>query len=561
MWCVSSQYEICFCIRTAYASAVKLSYGRGQGRSLDAGVRDDVSGTTSNVSRRSKKRPEVETRPDTRQKSDVETVLQSHRIFDIRVVIVAGLVLVVAAGLWGSTRWRNSANRDRLPPPPQLSAQQKAIEDHLRERYIAAAESPSSIGAVGPMCLAYHADMFFDLAERCYQVAVSLAPEDWRWTYFRAVIQSERGGGEALADSLRRVVQRAPEFGPAWLRLGEAEFKAGRYDEAGRAWEKARDLPAMAEATTSPRHVTEIPLSAYASLGLARNAQVRGDTDTARTILEGVSATLPQFGPAVRLLAESYRHLGRQQEAERLVYRAGRLAPYSPFADPVIDELARESRNSIFLLRLASEANLSINADWSEFLTRRALEFDPKNPEVVLKLARILRTVERNDEALALFEQYQQMVPGDYQVLAHIGSCLSAMGRFGEAESYLRRALQGLDDPITHYNLALLLARTDRLDEAVAEYGKALERDPMHSDARTNLAATLARQGRLDRAAAELKTLLEYDPENAGARTNLGLVLLQQGHATAARGQFEEALRLDPRLAPARDALDALRNQ
>jgi tetratricopeptide (TPR) repeat protein len=355
-------------------------------------------------------------------------------------------------------------------------------------------------------------------------------------------------------------VQRAAQFGPAWLRLGEAEFKAGRYDEAAKAWQKARELPVAEEASTSIRHVTEIPLSAYASLGLARVALVRGEFDAARTILEDVSQSTPFFGSALRLLAESYRRLGRQSEAERLVYRAGRLPPYSPYADPVIDELARESRNSIFLLRLASEANLAVNAEWSEYLTRRALEFDANNPEVVLKLARILRTVERNDEALALFERYQAMVPGDYQVLAHIGSCLSAMGRLDEAESYFRRALKGLDDPVTHFNMALLLARTNRLDEAVAEYEKALERDPMHSDARTNLAAVLARQGKLDRAARELKFLLEHDPENAGARTNFGLVLLQQRRFADARGQFEEALRLDPGLTPAREALDSIRD-
>jgi tetratricopeptide (TPR) repeat protein len=515
------------------------------------------------VSRRPKKRPQAEARPQTRQGPDAEAALQTRqKTFGAGVVIaVAGIVLLVGAGVWGAARWRSGADRDRLPPPPQLSAQQKVIEDHLRERYGAAADSPSSIAAVGPLCLAYHADMFFDLAERCYEVAASVAPADWRWSYYRAVIQSERGGGQALVDNLRHVVQRAPEFGPAWLRLGEAEFKAGRYGEAEKAWRTARDLPPLPGKTVSPRHVTEIPLSAYASLGLARIALVRGDVEAARTTLEGVRAATPLFGSALRLLGESYQRAGRAQEAERLVYRAGRLPPYSPFADPVIDELARESRNSIFLLRLASEANLSINAEWSEFLTRRALEFDSKNPEVVLKLARILRTVERNDEALALFEQYQQMVPGDYQVLAHIGSCLSAMGRFGEAESYFRRALQGLDDPITHYNLALLLARTDRLDEAVIEYRKALERDPMHGDARINLAAVLARQGRLDRAGAELKTLLERDPENAAARTNLGLVLLQQGQAAAARRQFEEAIRLDPELTPAREALASIRNQ
>jgi tetratricopeptide (TPR) repeat protein len=435
------------------------------------------------------------------------------------------------------------------------------IEDHLRSRYETARESPSSIAAVGPLCLAYHADMFFDLAERCYELAATLAPDDWRWTYYRAVIQSERGGGEALLDNLRNVVQRAPQAGPAWLRLGEAEFKAGRYDEAAKAWQKARDLPATEPAPASIRHVTEIPLAAYASLGLARVALVREEYEAARMTLEDINASTPNFGSALRLLAESYRRLGRQSEADRLVYRAGRLPPYSPYADPVIDDLARESRNSIFLLRLASEANLAINAEWSEYLTRRALEFDASNPEVVLKLARILRTVERNEEALELFKRYQAMVPGDYQALAHIGSCLSAMGRLDEAESYFRQALKGLDDPVTHFNMALLLALTNRLDEAVAEYEKALERDPMHSDARTNMAAALARQGKLDRAAKELRYLIEHDPENAAARTNLGLVLLQQGRLADAKGQLEEALRLDPTLASAREALQSIPHQ
>jgi tetratricopeptide (TPR) repeat protein len=130
------------------------------------------------------------------------------------------------------------------------------------------------------------------------------------------------------------------------------------------------------------------------------------------------------------------------------------------------------------------------------------------------------------------------------------------MGRLGEAESYFRRALAGLDDPLTHYNMGLLLALTGRVDDAIIEYQKALERDPLYSDARSNLAAAFARRGQLDRAAAELRRLLEHDPENASARTNLGLVLLQQGRRDAARVQLEEALRLDPGMIPAAQALE-----
>jgi tetratricopeptide (TPR) repeat protein len=456
--------------------------------------------------------------------------------------------------------WGQAADVARLPVPPDATGQPAAVAEHLRSRYEAARRAPGSIGAVGPMCLAYHADMFFDAAERCYAVAAELDPGGWRWTYYRALIDAERGGSSTLAETLRQVVARAPDFGPAWLRLGDAELKAGRYDAAAEAWLQATRLPdpVPLELPGVPVHVIEVPTAAYAALGLARVALIQGQPERARAVLEDVVEAVPHFGPALRLLADSYRQLGQPEAADRAVYLAGRLPAYAPPFDPLVDALALESRNSTLLLRLASEASLSENAAWSEYLTRRALEFDPENPEVVFKLARVLRTVGRNDEALEHFRHYHEMVPGDFQVLANIGSTLSALGRYEEAESYFRRALAGLDDPVTHYNLGLLMAVTGRLDEAVEHYERALERDPMHSDARSNLAAALVRQGNLARAAHELTGLLAMDPDNARARTNLGLVMLEQGRPAQAAAAFKEALRLDPGLSQAAEALALL---
>jgi tetratricopeptide (TPR) repeat protein len=471
----------------------------------------------------------------------------------------AVVTLLLTAGIWTFLRFRQSEAVGRVPLPPTTAAESKAVAAHLSAKVEAARAQPTSPDAVGALCVAYHADMFFDEADRCYGLVSELDSSQWRWRYYRALIQAERGGGEALVENLRRVVNQAPVFGPAWQRLGDALFKAGKYDEAREAWERASTAGASDANQPTPRHVTEVPLSAYANVGLARIALAQGETMKAREILERVAADTPQFSSALRLLADVYRSLGRQADADRFVYRANRLQPFAPYLDPMVDDLARESRNSTLLLRVSSEANLAVNAEWAEYLTRRALEFDPDNPEAVVKLGRVLRTIGRNAEALEFFQRYHQMVPGDFLGLAHIGSCLSAMGRYQEAESYLRRAVAGIDDPQTHYNLGLLLSITNRTGEAIAEYEKALARDPMHADARLNMATALARQGKTDQASRELTRLVEQDPDNAVARTNLGVVLLQQGKVEQARAQLEAALRSDPGLDTARQALEAIK--
>ena len=224
----------------------------------------------------------------------------------------------------------------------------------------------------------------------------------------------------------------------------------------------------------------------------------------------------------------------------------------------MIDHLARESRNSTFLLQQAASADLADNAPWKEYLLTRALEFDPANPAVVYELASVLRNLGRNAEALDLFLRYAQLVPDDYQGLGQIGSCLADLGRFTEAEAFLRRALELVDDATTHYDLGFVLTRLGRTREAVGEYERALERDPSHVKARTNLAVNLFDLGQVERASRELTRVLAIDPENAGAHTNLGAVLVHQGQVERAIREFQEALRIDPQQAQARTALEVL---
>jgi len=456
----------------------------------------------------------------TRTKSKAQRYRRGTSRIPRRWSIVAAIVMATALPPI-AIKTMQMVRASRLPALPELSRQPAAMREHLQGALAMARQSPASVDAVGRACLAFHADMFYEQAERCYAVAERLDLEAWRWQYYHALLRGERGGGDAFVDTLRAVLSKAPRYGPAWWRLGDAEFKLGRYDRAVDAWHHAREAPEPDRIGSSPVHTPDVPLKAYASLGLARVALARSDANGAIPVLERLVEESPRFGSAFRLLGDTLTALGRTREGKEATSHANQLPAYAPYADPMVDALALESRNGTFLLRQASEADLATNAAWSEHLTRRALEFDPDNPDVLVKLGRLLRTLGRDEEALDYFLAYNKKLPGDFQGLAHIGSCLSDLGRPEQAEAYLRRALEGLDDALTHYNLGVVLSTTGRLDEAIAEYRKALDRNPADLNARNNLATALARQGKLAAAIEVLRQVLARDPENGIAWANL----------------------------------------
>jgi tetratricopeptide (TPR) repeat protein len=470
--------------------------------------------------------------------------------------MVTGALVVLALVIAGGARIRESRSRSRLPSLPAFSHEPAALRDSVGNADRAARASPTSPDAVGALGVAYHANMFYEQADRAYALAGELGG-DWRWSYFRALVHEARGDPAAVATALQDVVARAPQFSPAWWRLGEAEFKRGRRDAAMQAFERAGTLPEPPPEPWpgAPPRKAAAPVAAYAALGLARAALAAGDAERARQILDDVMRASPAFGPGMRLLATAYTSLGRTADAERAARRSDRLPGYDPYVDPTFVLLARQSRSPTFLLQQAAAADAGTNAAWREFMIRRALELDPDNADAIQELATVLRVLRRFDEALALLRRLEQKVPDDPRVVADVGRCLSGLRRYAEAEGVLRRALAGLDDANTRYDLGLVLDRTGRSAEAMTEYKFALARNPTHRDALNNLGVAYARTGRLAEAAAQFEALVAADPANPDAHTNLGAILLSTGHAERAEQEFRAALEIDPGNTVARDAL------
>ena len=111
------------------------------------------------------------------------------------------------------------------------------------------------------------------------------------------------------------------------------------------------------------------------------------------------------------------------------------------------------------------------------------------------------------------------------------------------------------DNFIAHYGLGYALFQKGKVEDAIAQYQKALEINPDYAEACNNLGNALLRQGKVDEAIGLLQKALQLKPDYAEACVNLGNALLQLGKADEAIAQLQRALQLNPDSANAHDIL------
>jgi tetratricopeptide (TPR) repeat protein len=481
---------------------------------------------------------------------------------------------VIALAWWGTGMLTRRAQGARLPPIADLSGLTAPARAHVEEADALARARPREAAALGSLGMAYHASLLPGPAMDSYALAEQMDRAGWRWTYYRGLLLEERGlQSEALA-AFTRVTAVDPSQGMAWFRIGEIAFKEGRLDDAERAYGLAAQAPGAAPFVTegvASRQVT--PLAAYARMGQARVAIDRNERAQALATLDGIISSYPAFGPA-RMMRVQLDAAAPTRDGEARAARA-----YTPPSDPLLDAVVAQSRMRDLLLKHAALAERGGDGAWREFLVRRALQFNPRDPNVLMEMAGMLQASGRFSDALDYLRQHQQVVPGDHHTLVEEGRVLSDLGQYAEAEAVLRRAIR-VRDAAAEYNLGAVLDRMGRSDEARTHYEAALAIDPYHARAMNNIGVWLDRSGQSAAAIAMLERSIRAAPDNAetysnlgsafiGARrlpdamrvlqvavalapeapdahNNLGIALAQSGRFAEAEREFTAALRLNP---------------
>ena len=116
-----------------------------------------------------------------------------------------------------------------------------------------------------------------------------------------------------------------------------------------------------------------------------------------------------------------------------------------------------------------------------------------------IERAALLGALDRRQEAQLAFIDILRRAPTNFSALNEFGTLLASQGAIDAAcRVYAEAILHHPDNPMGHVNLANLLLRANRHEEARAHYEAALRADPDHAGAHQGLGAVLADNGDRD---------------------------------------------------------------
>lgn len=162
----------------------------------------------------------------------------------------------------------------------------------------------------------------------------------------------------------------------------------------------------------------------------------------------------------------------------------------------------------------------------------------PNSPDVALRLAKSLRTIDLRAEAIRTLDTYLGSHAPDGNLLTWLAILQDETGELKKAERNYRAALKlNPASSLLHNNLGYNLLSQSQTAEAAAEFQNALAIDPHSELARNNLGLALSSNPE--------QAILHWESvsDPATAHNNMAAVLIEQGKYADARKELDKALR------------------
>jgi len=153
-------------------------------------------------------------------------------------------------------------------------------------------------------------------------------------------------------------------------------------------------------------------------------------------------------------------------------------------------------------------------------------------------------------DSYVLFEHAVEVTWENGTAELNLGEALTEQGQSGLAEPHFRNAVRYSPDlGVAHYDLATILQRQDRTDEALDQYMLALPRmsDPLElAQTHNNLGVLYKERGEYVKALEQFQLAVQINPNEVNSYLGMGLVQFELGQTDRALASFTRAGQLAP---------------
>jgi tetratricopeptide (TPR) repeat protein len=392
----------------------------------------------------------------------------------------------------------------QLAPLPVLNWEdfEPAGRQQIRPIYDRAEQNPDDHEAVGRLGMILHAYRQFEPAEQCYQRARALAPEDFRWTYYRGIVSESLGKRPTAVALIRAATELSPDNAPAKVRLADLLLENGDLETSEALYREAVRLD---------------PKLASAHYGLGRLWVARQDWTSAVESYQRACELEKNYAVAHYALGLAYRKLGQTEKARASLTRYQQLKDLpEPSFDPT------EEAVGAMLGEAIATAGPSLE------LPKSGLE------TVAAELERALK------EQPWLLSAHTNLIAIYWE-----------LGQPEKAEQHYRAAVKiDPSDAMIHYNWGLVQLLRGNLDAAAKAFQQALKINPQYADAHVQFGVLLERQRRADEALRHYRLALKSNPNHRRGHFHLGIALLRGGRSQEGIQHLHETIKVEDRQTP-----------
>ncbi len=377
-----------------------------------------------------------------------------------------------------------------------------------------------------------------DQAVPQYRRIEQLSPMDPRAPFMLGLTFLQLGKTNDARQSFERVLRIAPDYLGAVTQLAELDLDSGQSqvgldrlrnyiathtNDAGAYSVLAQIHLARreeAQAEEALRKTIELtPNFARGYVGLAKLMAATGRQQQAVEKLEALLARNPKDIGALMMLGTLHERLGNSSKARNSY---DQLLEVNPRFVPALNNAAH-----LYSQRLG-EVKKGLE------LARRARELSPYDPYAADTLGWILYQAGEFANALTLLQESAQKLPGEGEVLFHLGMVHYMLGNEILARSLLERALESKNKDFdgkaeAQAGLATLNLDPSKADKVAATLlEKRLEKRPEDPVALARMVAILVREGEADRAIRVCERALKANANSVPA--TMQLARLYVGH-------------------------------